>query len=163
MSVFLETKTFILKNSKQSFYEKNISLFKRLSLSGLSLILIATTYFLTFFKQDGFYNYILDINVLKKASNILNLDFFFGFDGLSFSFFFLTLILTFLCILFIWNEYSVKNYIILLIAVKVLLFLTFTTFNLFLFYVFFECILIPMYLMIGLWGSREKKIRASYR
>ena len=30
------------------------------------------------------------------------------------------------------------------------------------FYVFFEAILIPMFVIIGFWGSRERKIRAVY-
>ena len=43
-----------------------------------------------------------------------------------------------------------------------LLIIIFTILDLFLFYIFFESILIPMFLMIGLWGSRRRKIRASY-
>ena len=34
--------------------------------------------------------------------------------------------------------------------------------DLFLFYIFFEILLIPMFLLIGIWGSRERKIKASY-
>jgi NADH:ubiquinone oxidoreductase subunit 4 (subunit M) len=34
--------------------------------------------------------------------------------------------------------------------------------DLFLFYCFFEAVLIPMYLLVGIWGSRERKIRAAY-
>jgi proton-translocating NADH-quinone oxidoreductase chain M len=38
----------------------------------------------------------------------------------------------------------------------------FSVLDLFLFYIFFEAVLIPMYLIIGVWGSRERKIRAVY-
>lgn len=38
----------------------------------------------------------------------------------------------------------------------------FSTLDLLLFYIFFESILIPMYLIVGVWGSRERKIRAAY-
>jgi len=38
----------------------------------------------------------------------------------------------------------------------------FTTLDLVLFYILFEGILIPMFLIIGIWGSREEKIQASY-
>jgi len=38
----------------------------------------------------------------------------------------------------------------------------FSILDLFLFYIFFEGILIPMFLLIGIWGSRERKIRAAY-
>ena len=34
--------------------------------------------------------------------------------------------------------------------------------DLLLFYIFFESVLIPMYLIVGIWGSRERKIRAAY-
>jgi proton-translocating NADH-quinone oxidoreductase chain M len=34
--------------------------------------------------------------------------------------------------------------------------------DLLLFYIFFEAILIPMYLLVGVWGSRERKVRAAY-
>ena len=32
-----------------------------------------------------------------------------------------------------------------------------------LFYIFFESVLIPMFVIIGVWGSRERKIRAAYQ
>jgi NADH-ubiquinone oxidoreductase chain 4 len=43
-----------------------------------------------------------------------------------------------------------------------LLLLIFSLLDLLLFYVFFESILIPMFLIVGVWGSRARKIRASY-
>jgi NADH-ubiquinone oxidoreductase chain 4 len=42
------------------------------------------------------------------------------------------------------------------------LLLVFCLLDLLLFYVFFESILIPMFLIVGIWGSRSRKIRASY-
>ncbi|WP_371068254.1 proton-conducting transporter transmembrane domain-containing protein, partial [Salmonella enterica] len=38
----------------------------------------------------------------------------------------------------------------------------FSVLDLLMFYIFFESILIPMFLIIGVWGSRERKILASY-
>ena len=38
----------------------------------------------------------------------------------------------------------------------------FSALDLLLFYILFEGILIPMFLLIGIWGSREEKVRASY-
>jgi len=34
--------------------------------------------------------------------------------------------------------------------------------DIFIFYIFFESVLIPMYLLIGVWGSRTRKIKAAY-
>lgn len=45
---------------------------------------------------------------------------------------------------------------------EILLVLTFTTLDLFYFYVFFESLLIPMFILIGIWGARERKIKAAY-
>lgn len=40
--------------------------------------------------------------------------------------------------------------------------LTFSTLDLFYFYVFFESLLIPRFILIGVWGARERKIKAAY-
>jgi len=45
---------------------------------------------------------------------------------------------------------------------ELLLLLVFSVLDIFLFYIFFESILIPMYLLIGVWGSRDRKIWAAY-
>jgi NADH-quinone oxidoreductase subunit M len=41
------------------------------------------------------------------------------------------------------------------------LLIVFLTLDLFIFYIFFEAVLIPMFLMIGIWGSRGQKLKAS--
>ena len=51
---------------------------------------------------------------------------------------------------------------ILLLIMESLLIIVFSVLDLLLFYIFFESILIPMFLIIGIWGSRRRKIRASY-
>lgn len=49
-----------------------------------------------------------------------------------------------------------------LIAMELLLVLIFLIIDLLYFYIFFESLLIPMFLMIGYWGARERKIKAAY-
>jgi NADH:ubiquinone oxidoreductase subunit 4 (subunit M) len=39
----------------------------------------------------------------------------------------------------------------------------FCVLDLLLFYIFFESVLMPMFLIVGVWGSRERKIRAAYQ
>jgi proton-translocating NADH-quinone oxidoreductase chain M len=92
----------------------------------------------------------------------MNLSFSFGLDGISIVFFVLTSLLIFLCILFIWNERLLKEYALNLLLIELLLLLVFSVLDIFLFYIFFEAILIPMFVLIGIWGSRERKIRAVY-
>lgn len=95
-------------------------------------------------------------------SRLLNLSFSFGLDGISIHFFVLSSFLVFICTAFVWKSHLLKEYYISLSLINFLLLLIFSCLDLLAFYVFFEAILIPMYLLIGLWGSRERKIRAVY-
>lgn len=45
---------------------------------------------------------------------------------------------------------------------EILLVLTFTTTDLFYFFVLFESLLIPMFILIGVWGARTRKVKAAY-
>jgi NADH:ubiquinone oxidoreductase subunit 4 (subunit M) len=52
---------------------------------------------------------------------------------------------------------------ILLLFTELLLINVFVILDLFFFYIFFESVLIPMFLIIGIWGSRQRKIHAAYQ
>lgn len=88
----------------------------------------------------------------------------FGMDGLSLFFIILTSFLFVLCVLYNWSNitFSIKEYFIILFLIEFFLFLIFLSLDLFFFYFFFESILIPMFVLIGFWGSRAKKIKAAY-
>lgn len=45
---------------------------------------------------------------------------------------------------------------------EILLVLTFLTLDLLCFYILFESLLIPMFILIGIWGARSRKIKAAY-
>jgi proton-translocating NADH-quinone oxidoreductase chain M len=96
------------------------------------------------------------------GSQILNFSYSFGLDGISIYFFFLTAFLIFFCVLFIWNDNNLKQYLLILLTIEFFLLFIFSILDLMLFYIFFEAILIPMFLMIGYYGSRERKVRAVY-
>jgi len=102
------------------------------------------------------------IATYKISAEFLNLFFTFGLDGISLFFFVLSSFLIFLCVLFVWEEPLLKEYVLILLIIDLLLLLVFSALDVLLFYIFFEGILFPMYLMIGFWGSRERKIRAVY-
>jgi len=106
--------------------------------------------------------YFQNIEELTLGLDFLNISFLLGLDGFSILFFLLSSFLIFISILFVWDEVFLKEYIIVLLILDLLLLLVFSVLDLVLFYIFFEAILIPMYIMIGLWGSRERKIRAVY-
>ena len=93
-----------------------------------------------------------------------NINFFIGIDGISLFFIILTALLVPLCILA--SLYSVKiylkEYMIAFLVMESLLLIVFSILDLVLFYIFFESVLIPMFLIVGIWGSRERKVRAAY-
>lgn len=135
-------------------------LLQYISLLSTSFVFLLSIIILITFDCNNYY--FQKIITYKFDFNFLNLYFSFGLDGISLFFFVLSSLLIFLCVLFVWNETLFKEYIICLLFLDLLLLLVFSTLDLFLFYIFFEAILIPMYLIIGMWGSRERKIRAVY-
>lgn len=101
----------------------------------------------------------------KSWFNSLNINFNFGIDGLSLYMLLLTSFLTPICILLCWTktiEQSAKNYAISFLLLESILFAVFSSLDLIVFYLAFETVLIPMFLIIGYYGSRERKIRSSY-
>lgn len=52
---------------------------------------------------------------------------------------------------------------LMLLITELLLINVFTVLDLFFFYIFFEAVLIPMFILIGVWGSRQRKIHAAYQ
>jgi proton-translocating NADH-quinone oxidoreductase chain M len=97
-------------------------------------------------------------------STTLNINFLIGVDGISLFFLFLTTLLIPICILSSWNSisFNLKEFLICFLILDFLLICVFSTIDLLLFYAFFEAVLIPMFLVIGVWGSRERKILAGY-
>lgn len=95
---------------------------------------------------------------------ILNLNVSLGIDGISLFFLLLTTMLIPLCLLVSWNSITqeLKSYLIAFLIIEFLLIGVFCVLDLLMFYIFFESILIPMFLIIGVWGSRERKMLASY-
>ena len=93
-----------------------------------------------------------------------NLNFILGIDGISIFFLLLTTLLIPLCILTSWNsvKYNIKEFLIAFLILDFFLIGTFCVMDLLLFYIFFESVLIPMYFIVGIWGSRERKILAAY-
>jgi proton-translocating NADH-quinone oxidoreductase chain M len=56
----------------------------------------------------------------------------------------------------------IKEYFIAFLLLELILIVTFSVVDILLFYIAFESVLIPMFIIIGIWGSRERKIRAAY-
>lgn len=87
-----------------------------------------------------------------------------GVDGISLWFVILTTFIIPVCLLASWESItvSVREFVIAFLVLETLLIGVFVVLDLLLFYIAFESVLIPMFLVIGVWGSRERKIHAAY-
>ena len=87
-----------------------------------------------------------------------------GIDGISLWLVVLTTFLTPLCVLISWKSVHdrVKEFFILLLILETALIGVFTSLDLFLFYFFWEATLIPMALLIGVFGH-ERKVYAAVK
>lgn len=127
----------------------------------LSIYIFAMCLSLLFFFQPEFVGYQFACSVPIMPQYCLSLSF--GVDGINICFLLLTAFIMPICIYAAEStEKNYKQFIIYLLLIELCLILTFLSTNLFFFYVFFESVLIPMYFLIGQWGSRERKINAAY-
>jgi NADH-quinone oxidoreductase subunit M len=87
-----------------------------------------------------------------------------GVDGISLPFVILTTALMPICILASWTSIQrrVKEYMIAFLVLETLMVGTFSALDLVLFYLFFEGGLIPMFLIIGIWGG-QRRVYASFK
>ncbi len=139
-----------------------INLIKQLGLA-ISCLVFMLTLLLWIFYNNEIGNFVF----LKHITwlNVFNIHYIIGIDGISIFFVILTALLIPICILISWNSiiYKMKEFIIMLLLTEFLLINVFIVLDLFFFYIFFEGVLIPMFIIIGIWGSRQRKIHAAYQ
>ncbi|HBG92657.1 MAG TPA: NADH-quinone oxidoreductase subunit M [Nitrospiraceae bacterium] len=88
----------------------------------------------------------------------LNINYHLGIDGISVLFVLLSTLITILCVLISWNSIKAKTkefYISILIMEGAMIGV-FCSLDFMLFYLFWEAMLIPMYLLIGVWGGTNR-------
>jgi NADH-quinone oxidoreductase subunit M len=87
-----------------------------------------------------------------------------GVDGFSMPFVLLTTFLMPFCIVASWEsiEHRVKEYMVAFLVLETLMIGVFVSLDMILFYIFFEAGLIPMFLIIGIWGGK-RRIYASFK
>lgn len=140
---------------------KEEKLLKLVALNSSCLSFIGSLFLWGFFqKSTSSFQFVVKLFWLPY----LNLNFTLGIDGISIFFLLLTTLLIPLCILTSWNSVSdnLKEFLIAFLILDFFLIGTFCVLDLLLFYIFFESVLIPMFLIVGIWGSRERKILAAY-
>ena len=94
----------------------------------------------------------------------LNLNYHMGIDGISVYFVLLSTFLTPVCIISAWKSVQtrVREYMIAFLVLETFMIGTFCALDTVLFYVFFEGVLIPMFLIIGVWGG-PRRIYAAFK
>jgi NADH-ubiquinone oxidoreductase chain 4 len=90
-------------------------------------------------------------------------DLYLGIDGISIYFVLLTTMIMPIVLLSDWNSITenYKSYLIIMLLLETLLLAVFLVLDMLFFYIFFESILPPLFLLIGLFGSKNK-VRASF-
>ena len=128
------------------------------------IILIYNSFFLLIYnKLIGFqiydsFNWILDSTILNWGNIIITVD------GISLFFITLSILLIPICIMMSWSAIDnfKKEFLISMFFILILLIGVFTIMDIIGFYILFEAILIPMFIVIGIWGSREEKVKAAF-
>jgi NADH-quinone oxidoreductase subunit M len=87
-----------------------------------------------------------------------------GIDGISMPLYVLTFLLSFLCAIYTWRYVPdpgrTKAFLGLMLLLETGMAGTFIAFDLILFFVFWELVLVPMYFLIGIWGSSNREYAA---
>jgi NADH-quinone oxidoreductase subunit M len=95
---------------------------------------------------------------------VINANYHVGVDGISLPLLELTLLLSFLCTVYSWkiipSPGRARGFLALMLILETGMAGTFVSFDLVLFFVFWELVLIPMYFMIGIWGSGNRQYAA---
>jgi NADH-ubiquinone oxidoreductase chain 4 len=100
---------------------------------------------------------------VQEYHSIGNFDFYLGVDGLSIYFVILTTIIMPVSLLSNWSSISenIKSFLVIMLLLETLLLAVFLVLDILLFYIFFESILPPLFLLIGIFGSNNR-VRASF-
>jgi NADH-quinone oxidoreductase subunit M len=95
--------------------------------------------------------------LVEEAEWLFGLQYKVGVDGISVLFVLLTTFLMPITIAACWNvTHRVKEYMIAMLVLETLMIGVFVALDLVLFYLFFEAGLIPMFLIIGIWGGKDR-------
>jgi len=129
----------------------------------VALAATTATFLFSIFILTGFDPSDPGFQFVEEKDWILGLKYKMGVDGISVLFVMLTTFLMPIVILSCWKvEKRIKDYMIAFLVLETLMIGVFTSLDLVLFYLFFEGGLIPMFLIIGIWGGPDR-IYASFK
>jgi len=141
---------------------KNIGLIKKVAFGGTTVIaIISILLAVGFDKSDTSLQYVQSNAWIPT----FNINYSVGIDGISLVLILLSTILVPIVVLATWHEsdsgrWSAKVFYVLILVLETMMIGVFAATDLFLFYVFFEAMLIPIYFLIGGYGSGNKSAAA---
>ena len=140
----------------------NETLTKQVALATTLVVAAATIWLAVGFQRDN-----VDLQFVQKFSWIpsFGINFALGIDGLALVLILMSTVLAPIVVLAGWNEslggrWSVKVFYILILVLETMMIGVFAATDVFLFYVIFEAMLIPVYFLIGGYGSGERSAAA---
>ena len=161
--IWLEVPSFSgnINYSLPTFYKdekKKVTFYKKIAFitSIFNLIISLIIYILFDFSNNQF-------QFIQEHYDLSFYDIYLGVDGISIYFVLLTTIIMPIALISNWNSITnnVKSYLIIMLLLETLLLGVFLVLDILLFYIFFESILPPLFILIGLFGS-SNKVRASF-
>ncbi len=145
-NVFAQNEALKIKHAK----------FTALAISIFNLFISLVAFILFDFSSNQF-------QFVQEYHQISYFHIYLGIDGLSIYFVILTTIISPVALLSNWTSIkdNVKSYLVIILLLETLLLTVFLVLDILLFYIFFESILPPLFLLIGIFGSGNK-VRASF-
>ncbi|PBB25850.1 NADH-quinone oxidoreductase subunit M [Mesorhizobium sp. WSM4312] len=137
----------------------------RRNIRAIALLTTTFTFIVSLFIWTGFDNSQAGFQFVEKFAWLdSGISYHMGVDGISMLFVILTTFLMPLCILASWEaiDKRVKAYMIAFLLLETLMIGVFCALDIVLFYVFFEAGLIPMFIIIGVWGGK-RRVYASFK
>jgi NADH-quinone oxidoreductase subunit M len=131
----------------------------------IALLTTVATFVVSLFIWIGFDNSDPGFQMVEKAAWLdSGISYHMGVDGISMLFVILTTFLMPISILASWDaiDKRVKDYMIAFLLLETLMIGVFCALDIVLFYVFFEAGLIPMFIIIGVWGGK-RRVYASFK
>jgi len=127
-----------------------------LTTSAVNLFISMIVFILFHFSSNQF-------QFVQEYHSISSFDFYLGVDGISIYFVLLTTIIMPISLLSNWKSISenVRSFVIIILLLETLLLAVFMVLDILLFYIFFESILPPLFILIGMFGS-SNRVRASF-
>ena len=132
----------------------------------VALLTSCATFVMSLFLWFGFNRGTADFQFVEQADWLpgTGISYHMGVDGISVLFVLLSTFLTPICILAGWSAITnrVKEYMIAFLVLETMMVGMFCALDFMLFYIFFEGVLVPMFILIGVWGG-PRRIYAAFK